>query len=263
MPPAKRSTKHGTRKPSRRRNRPSRRRRAAGRLLFAEEARRPLVSLVFLLPVLLFYTVGLAWARPDLAAGADRLLRQGLAMLGVTGVAAPAFVVALYLVFVHLLRGDPLRVAPLLPGAMWLETIILTVPLVALHGVVRGLDRWLALAVGGADGGGWLEAVMTSIGAGIYEELIFRVVLVGTLLVVCRRVLKLKGNGAIVAGVLIFAALFAGAHTLVGTEAFAWPAFLFRTAAGVYLSYLYAARGFGIAAGVHIVHNVAAKLLGA
>lgn len=277
MPRAKRKSKSrrtstskrrssGRRKSRSRRSRSGKRRRstAAGQLLFAEEARRPLVALVFLLPVLLFYTAGLAWVRPDLAAGADRLIRQGLAKLALTGVAAPAFVVAVYLVMAHLVRRDPWRFSPLLPGAMWVETILLTVPLVALHGLVRELDAWLALGAGGEPGGGgWLAAVMTSIGAGIYEELIFRVVLVGSLLVVCRRVLKLKGNGAIVAGVLIFAALFAGAHTLVGTETFAWPAFLFRTAAGVYLSYLYAVRGFGIAAGVHIVHNVLAKILGA
>jgi hypothetical protein len=102
---------------------------------------------------------------------------------------------------------------------------------------------------------------MKSIGTGIYEELLFRLALVGGLLLVCRAVLGPQGKGAAVAAVLIAAALFAGAHTLYAPQTFTWPTFLFRTGAGIYLGYVFAQRGFGIAAGVHIAYNLLVKLL--
>jgi hypothetical protein len=260
MPRSKRSTKP-------REKRPPRLRRAPGeRVLFADEARRPWVSLLFLSPFLAFYTAGLVWVRPDLASAADLLLRRGLEFLGVSGATAPPLVILVVFLVWHLAARDPWRFRPAILAGMALETALWVVPLIAMDGLLRatGAIRAAAMAIGGAGAGGpaWLTAAMTSIGTGIYEELLFRLVLVGGLLLLCRRVLRLKGNGAIVAGVLIAAAIFAGAHTLHAPREFEWTTFLFRTGAGVYLSYLFATRGFGIAAGVHVVYNLLEKLFG-
>ena len=233
-----------------------------GRLLAAPEPRRPWVSLVFLAPALGFYTAGLVWVRPDLASAGDLLLRRGLALVGLTGVTLPAAVVVVVLVIWHLVRRDPWTFPPRVLAAMVVETAILLVPLVALHGVFRAMDALLesVLALGPAAGPGWLAAAMASIGTGIYEELLFRLVLVGGLLLLCRAGLGLKEQGAMVAAVLIAGAIFAGAHTIYAPHAFTWPTFLFRTAAGIYLGGLFAARGFGIATGVHIGYNLVLRL---
>ena len=82
----------------------------------------------------------------------------------------------------------------------------------------------------------------------------------GGLVLVAERVFRLAHSGAVVAAVLVAAALFAGAHTFQAPGSFTWPTFLFRTAAGVYLASVFATRGFGIAAGVHIAFNLAVKL---
>jgi hypothetical protein len=232
------------------------------RLLASPEPRRPLVSLAFLAPALAVYTAGLVWVRPDLASAADLLLRDALSHLRVTGMGAPPLLVVVVLMGWHLVRRDPWRFPPRVLAAMLVETILLLVPLVALRGVFRAIGAAAAaLAMGPPAGPVWLEAVMKSIGTGVYEELLFRLALVGGLLLACRAVLGSQGKGAALAAVLIAAALFAGAHTLYAPQTFTWPTFLFRTGAGIYLGYVFARRGFGIAAGVHIAYNLLVKLL--
>ncbi len=265
------------RKPSRAR-RSSRRtaRRDADRLLHDPAARRPLPSLLFLSPLLVFYALGLIWVRPDLAARADLLLRQALAPLGLTGVLAPTWLVVGVLLAWHLVRRDPWRVPVRLLGRMAVETLILTVPLFVLQAVVTLAFRGggaLAMAgpygslrdaaAGGAAGPAWLAPAMASIGAGIYEELLFRLLMVGAALWLARTILGRESPGITVAVVLIAAGIFAGAHTLDDPTRFAWDSFLFRSAAGVYLGYLLVQRGFGIVAGAHIVFNLAVKAAGA
>jgi len=238
---------------------------APGRLLFSGHASRPWPSLVFLSPLLAFYTLGLVWVRPDLAAGADLLLRRALEPLGLTGILAPAAAVVVVLLAWQVATRGPWRFPVRLLGAMAAETALLAVPLLALCAAfytVSARAAELAFpAIPVPPDTGWLELGMTSVGAGIYEELLFRLVLVGGLVLLARHVVGLDPNGAIVAAVLVAAALFAGAHTLDNPRAFTWPSFLWRTAAGVYLSLVFAYRGFGIAAGVHIAWNLAVKAL--
>jgi len=248
----------------------ARTRRAPPSLLLAREAARPWPSLLFLSPCLAFYTAGLMWVRPDLAAGVDLLLRRALFLAGTAAVLAPAGLVVAILLGWHLVRRDPWRFPLGLLGAMVVEAAILTIPLLGLHGLfqafaagaypLRVADHASAGCCAGARAD-LLASAMTSVGAGIYEELLFRLVLVGGLVLLAEHVFRLEAPGSAVAAVLVAAALFAGAHTVGAPQAFTWPSFLFRTAAGVYLSALFALRGFGITAGVHIVFNLLAKLL--
>lgn len=237
---------------------------AAGRLFLDPGARRPLPSLVFLSPLLAFYAFGLIWVRPDLAARADVLVRQAIQPLGLTGILAPTWLVVIILMAWHLLRRDPTRVPPGLLGRMAVETLVLAVPLFAILGAAYVVFHVaLSLAMPGARAAtstGWLAVALTSIGAGIYEELLFRLLMVGGTLWLARKVLRWDSEGLVVAVVLISAGVFAGAHTLDDPTRFAWDSFLFRTAAGTYLGYVFARRGFGIAAGVHMVFDLAVKL---
>jgi hypothetical protein len=237
---------------------------AAGRLLRDPEAARPWPSLVFLSPLLAFYAVGVFWVRPDLAARADLLVRQMISPLGVTGVLVPTWLVVGILMLWHLVRGDTFRVRGRLLRLMALETVLLALPLLGLHEAFRVILRAVAaaaLAMPAASAAqaaahpGWIEVLMTSIGAGIYEELLFRLLLIGVPLALVARLMKRKSAGVTAAVVLIAAAVFAGAHTMDHPATFTWGSFLFRTAAGTYLGYIFARRGFGVVAGVHIAYD--------
>jgi len=263
--------KKRTRKPPRKPSRPRRSSRHASdeageRLLHDPAARRPLVSLVFLSPLLAFYALGLIWVRPDLAARADLLLRQALAPLGLTGVLAPTWLVVAVLIVWHLARHDPWQVKGPVLGRMVAETLLLTVPLLLLLVLTRAVFSGPALALPAAAppppvpaGPDWLALAMTSIGAGIYEELLFRLLMVGGTLWLAGKVVGHESPGVTVAVVLIAAGIFAGAHTLDNPNRFAWGSFLFRSAAGSYLGCVLVQRGFGVAAGVHIVFDLVVK----
>jgi membrane protease YdiL (CAAX protease family) len=102
-----------------------------------------------------------------------------------------------------------------------------------------------------------LAEVTLGIGAGLYEELIFRLVLISVLVIIGVDLLRWPREATTLACVLIAAALFAAHHhPPLGSEPFALNRFLFRATAGIYLGGVFVYRGYGPAAGLHIAHNL-------
>lgn len=113
-----------------------------------------------------------------------------------------------------------------------------------------------------------LADIVTGIGAGIYEELIFRLILICLLMLFFQNLLGLTYKSSIMLSVLISAALFSVHHHVVFLNskfsyaaAFTWPEFVFRTIAGIYFACLFAIRGFGITAGTHAFYDIIAALI--
>lgn len=113
-----------------------------------------------------------------------------------------------------------------------------------------------------------LANVVTGIGAGIYEELVFRLILICLLMLLFQDVLRLTHIKSIVLSVLISAALFSAHHHVVFvggqlglTAAFNWTEFCFRTIAGIYFAILFAIRGFGVTAGTHAFYDIIATII--
>jgi hypothetical protein len=112
--------------------------------------------------------------------------------------------------------------------------------------------------------------IVTGVGAGIYEELVFRLILICALMVLFQDVIGLSHQNAIALAVLISAALFSAHHHIVWIDGrlarsapFHWTEFGFRTVAGVYFAILFAIRGFGITAGTHAFYDIIATVLNA
>jgi len=103
--------------------------------------------------------------------------------------------------------------------------------------------------------------LVLSLGAGIYEELLFRVLLVSGLLALGLR-LGWRRSGAVAAAVVVAALVFSAFH-YVGPmgDTLTLASFTFRAIAGLLLSGLYVARGFGIAAWTHALYDVGLTLL--
>jgi len=115
-----------------------------------------------------------------------------------------------------------------------------------------------------------LADIVTGIGAGIYEELAFRLVLICLLMLLFQDVLRFSHSNSIVLSVLVSAALFSAYHhidffsgRLYQTDPFTWMEFGFRTVAGVYFAVVFAIRGFGITAGTHAFYDIIATLINA
>ncbi len=110
--------------------------------------------------------------------------------------------------------------------------------------------------------------IVTGIGAGIYEELVFRLLLIGLLVIIMQDVIGIKGTHAIIIAVLISSLVFSLHHHIVfidghfvRPEAFSIASFSFRTFAGVYFAVLYAIRGYGITAGTHAFYDIIIAVL--
>jgi membrane protease YdiL (CAAX protease family) len=94
------------------------------------------------------------------------------------------------------------------------------------------------------------------IGAGVYEELMFRLMM----LPAAAWLLKQCGcstTHALIGAVAITSIVFAAAHH-IGPEGepIVLRNFLFRTIAGVFFAALFVYRGFGIAAGTHALYDI-------
>src|SRR5262249_50871765 len=103
--------------------------------------------------------------------------------------------------------------------------------------------------------------LVTFVGAGIYEEILFRLVLFSGVSLLLQLALLPK-PGAVLLAAFISALMFAGAHH-VGPygEKMDTYVFLFRTMAGIFFAFVYQFRGFGVAAGAHASYDVLVGLM--
>ncbi len=234
-----------------------------------QTSRAPRYSLFFALPLLIFYQIlaALAPAGPGgvtIRNGADVVLQSVFVWLA--GAWGPRlFLLCLIAIGAWLIAKDirtnraTIRLAVV--AGMLLEAICLALifgivvgsltaallggppPAMAIGLTVQHMSRWTLL--------------MVSIGAGIYEELLFRVLLVGLLAWTAKNVLGLR---PLVAGVMatVFGALIFSAFHYIGAfgDRFDIYSFVFRTIAGLFFSGLYLLRGFGITAWTHALYDV-------
>ncbi len=106
-----------------------------------------------------------------------------------------------------------------------------------------------------------IDNMLLSIGAGIYEELVFRLILISLLTFVLIDVCRMRPAAGVALSV-IFSSLLFGLHHYypVGADEWHTSEFAFRTAAGAYLAAVFVLRGFGLAVGCHIVYDIVAFL---
>ena len=95
-----------------------------------------------------------------------------------------------------------------------------------------------------------------SIGAGIWEEFAFRVILINLFFLIFKSILD-SNIGATFLAVSLSAILFSYFH-FIGpiADEFVLSSFLYRSAAGLYLGFLYVARGYGIAVYCHMFYDL-------
>ena len=214
--------------------------------------------------MLLFYEAGLLYlggsASDPLRAGADSWLRHALAVCGLTDRWLLPLLLIIGLLGWQSFDRHEWRFHPFVLLGMALESCGLAVLLMGLSQVVDlGFDRLeaarpslLTLANPAAE----LEPLLGFVGAGIYEETLFRLALIP----VFYRVLKLltvPGVAACTLAITGSSVLFSLAHHVgVPGETFSLFAFVFRWLAGVFFAYVFVVRGFGVAVGTHSAYDL-------
>lgn len=219
---------------------------------YYERSERPLTSLVFILPLLIIYEVGTRYFSGGVLAVA--WVHDFLGFFGATGRYLPPFAVVLILLFWHIARRDKWEVNPLHLAGMVFESILLAVPLLLLCMVAATYLPLMATHEA-------MPGLLTrSVGAGVYEELVFRLGAFSVLSFVLVDLLKVRKTRATIAMVVIASLAFSLYHYL-GDEPFRIRTFAFRTAAGIYFGVVFAFRGFGISAGSHSAYDVIVHIL--
>jgi hypothetical protein len=222
----------------------------------------PWSCLVFVLPLLAIYEVGILWiasTEPDtLRNGADTWLRWALDALGLRQLFwVPVLVAALLFVWGWLRRQDrPGEMLPVWMG-MAVESAVFALGLWGISAGLKPLRGHLGIQVGSLPQvEPAFERAISYLGAGIYEELLFRVLLFTALVWLLRSAAVGRGLAILVAGTTA-ALVFAYAHHLgPNGEEFDNYVFFFRTVAGLYFTFVFQLRGFGVTVGAHALYNV-------
>jgi hypothetical protein len=240
---------------------------------YLELTRTHTYSLLFALPLLVLYELGAALVAErshGLRNGADVLLRTLLATGGVRGTLAfGAVLLAAGAVIVALeRRRRRVPVQGRLFGGMMAESVVYAlvfgvVVATATSLLLGDLLRLAADGMGPLDRLPLLDGIVLSLGAGLYEELLFRVLLVGGLMAFFAW-MGMRRRTAGWAAALLGALLFSAFHYI---GPYAYPlelgSFTFRFLAGLAFSGLYILRGFGITAWTHALYDVFLVVAGA
>ena len=246
---------------------------------YAHATRTATYAFLASLPLFLLYEVGVVLANQgtvggEIRVGADVWIKQALASLGVQGallLGAVVIVIGGVVFWMERERRPPLEARYF--GGIVVESLVYAVVLAflvsGLVGAVFGAALGIAPeAAGGASGGVLLAAqsamrqlslplqLALSIGAGLYEELVFRVLLVGGLFLVLKKLVadqRVAYAVAAVAGALVFSAV----HYMGSLgDAFELSSFTYRFVFGLALNGVFLLRGFAVAAWTHALYDV-------
>ena len=224
---------------------------------YFKQSKSSFYSFIFILPLFIIYELGIsAISSKDLTTvrnGADVLLRKILATVGISGVYGMALlflfgVVAAF--FVNKGRFKDLKIKSNYFLIMIFESFFWSIILFLVLS-----QGQLLLAKGSAKL--LIQQIVLSIGSGIFEEFVFRVILVSGLALIvglfCKKQYILKILISIIIAAVIFSAFhFIGEYADIPKTSL----FILRFVAGVILGYIYILRGFGIAAYSHSFYNL-------
>ena len=252
------------------------------------ETRRPFSCLLFLAPLLIAYEIGVLWlgdGREELLRnGADVWMRSWLYSVGVhQSFVLPLVVLALLLLW-NFYGYFNWRVRPETLGGMLAESLIYAFVLVVAGqasdlicrrvglptAAIEGVGDWTAESAAEADqvetppasrGRVAVARAVTFVGAGIYEEVLFRLLLLPTCYL-WFRALRAGPRASASLAVITTSLMFALAH-YVGPagDALVPYTFCFRAAAGMYFAVLFVTRGFGITVGAHAGYDLIVGVL--
>lgn len=230
---------------------------------YFRQSAEPLPSAALALPLLVIYGVGILLA-PEAANGAD-LVSQTLVSLtarlgpwrwaGYLGFYGTLVAVNLGLI-AHLRRTSTF--APRWLWAIMAESAVYAV-LVGLlsSSITSDLTRYLPHALvplSVTSSAGPFAGVIMSAGAGLHEELVFRLLGIGAVARLWLGQNWRQPSLRLFAVMLGSSLLFSAAHHIV--EPFVLATFVFRTVAGMLFGSLYLLRGFAVAAWTHALYDV-------
>jgi hypothetical protein len=222
-------------------------------------ARNLLTSLILVFPLFIIYQLGVLFTLPMLN-GADFVTTFLFTSLGLTlkgYLLFLAVVVSLFAIVVGLLkRKQQFNGRVFLP--VLLESVIYALTMgsliVLLMTKVLGFPPTLAAAL---QRQGFVGRTIMSLGAGVYEETVFRLGLLGGSIAVFEKLLGMSRWAAVLGAFALSSAVFSFVHYLPPLgDAFSFGSFTFRLLAGVVFGLLFRLRGFAVAVYTHAFYDI-------
>ena len=219
--------------------------------------RSPLYSFLFTIPLFLIYEIGIFLTSSDdmfvLRNGADALMRQILATFGIAGLywVGAIFFIGFIITFI-------------LQRKFWEETqihsdyfLLMMMESVAWSVLIYFFMSNVYLLLMNPTGSMLVQQVTLAVGAGIYEEFLFRVLLIAGISVILGFIFQWSDKSRNWAAMVIAAGIFSSFH-FIGEygDFFSFNIFMVRFLAGIVLGTLYFLRGFGITAWSHAVYDL-------
>jgi len=228
-------------------------------------------SFLAALPLFVLYEILILLVNTDgpgeIRVGADVWIKHVLASIGAGGMLALGLVViALGVVIVMVERKKQIPLKPKYFGWMIGESLLYGVVLAFIISSVVGWIFFMAPTVTSplvfasqtVDQLDLPKKLALSLGAGLYEELVFRVILVGGMFWGLKQVMKDRSTtAAYVIAAVVGALIFSWVHyTGSMGDPFTLSSFSFRFLFVLALNALYLLRGFGVAAWTHALYDV-------
>lgn len=216
-------------------------------------------SLLFIFPMLFLYEI-MCWIQfagksAEIRNGADVFLRQFIMGFGrhsesIYGLLLIIVFCGIMIINRNMLKNGRLKFTFLI--YMLAESLLWSLGFLIMMGVFESiilsiLERNIIP-----------EQFYLAIGAGIWEELLFRVGAIGLSLSFLTKVIGYSGFYSAFIAILLSALIFSLFHYLGPFgDNFAYKSFYLRTLAGIFLGSLYLFRGFGITVYTHIFYDMA------
>jgi membrane protease YdiL (CAAX protease family) len=238
----------------------------AGRRLglrtYLQQSREPLTAAVAVLPLFVLYQLGILFTG-GVRNGVDFVTDLLFAAFGNSLAAYFAFnlvVVAAFVGAVSVLRRRGQLHADVLPFLLLESAVYALLVGFVVNALIQvtGVGHLLRIPLAAAEASpGLVTKVTMSVGAGLYEEFAFRLVLMGGLFTALHRVADQPRVLSAVIALVVSSAIFSGVHHLGSLgEPFTLGAFVFRFFAGAVFAGLFQVRGFAVAAWTHALYDV-------
>lgn len=242
---------------------------------YLEDTHAPLNNLVFLLPIIVCYEIGsvLYLARGGSGGSiegikAERLIAELFNLFGAAGIHLPAITIIVVLLTAHVLSRRSWRVRPSVPLMMAGESVCWTLPFFVLAMVLAVVlsppgQAMIQQTHGNTPLAGlpWQTKLTLAMGAGLYEELLFRLVAMNLIHAIVTDGLKFGDTAGKAWASGISAVAFALYHDIYNrSDGLNADAFLYILVMGLCFSFVFIRRGFGICVGVHVLFDVLALL---
>jgi hypothetical protein len=228
---------------------------------YFSDTKNLLYSFLISLPLFLAYELLILISQPEASQivriSVDSWFKSIFSLFGVNTVSITLLVVAFFGIFILYKEREQLRrlrfkFFPLMIGESVIYASLVTLVATFFISMVFAIST--NDPISSLSG---LQKFALSLGAGLYEELFFRVILVSLLILVFRKVFNNKNWAATTAAIVLSALLFSMVH-YVGSmgDAFTLSSFTYRFVFGLMLNGIYVWRGFGIAAWTHAIYDL-------